>query len=285
MNAACRWLLGVAVICGLGAPDRVVDAQGTVVSLGPDVVWIEAGWFIRGSDDDDLRHALMLCRHQARTLGRKPLECDQLSPLFAAEAPATRIYLSRFGMDRTEVTRRRWDVCVRAGRCPPSRIPASDPRFGDPEMPVAGITWSEARQYCAFAGGHLPSEAQWERAARGSVPRRFPWGQQFNDRLANLAGALDGFRTLAPVGSFANARSPAGLLDAAGNVSEWTADAFSPDGYSSEERIDPAPNDSGGPRVVRGGSWRSEPYAARTAFRWPAPASSQGPDIGVRCAY
>jgi formylglycine-generating enzyme required for sulfatase activity len=155
-------------------------------------------------------------------------------------------------------------------------------------MPVAGVTAEEAEAYCAFRGGRLPTEAEWEKAARGTGRRRFPWGRTYHARLANhgrppvRADPSDGFRFAAPVGSFPDGASPYGVLDLAGNVMEWTASRPStPDfdalGYAG---ADPAMH-----RIVRGGSWGHPAVDLRVTHRGVLRAVASHPDLGLRCAY
>lgn len=276
-----RGLAFAAALLGLLALLSPGRAQRLTLS---DVVFIAGGWFHRGSTDDDVAYAISLCEREWGARGPELCRGDILAQLLAAETPQRRIWVSAFRIDRTEVTHDRWRRCVAAGRCPPARTDG-DPRLAAPSMPVAGVTFHEAEQYCAFVGGRLPSEAEWERAARGGGRRRFPWGQQFNDRLANHRGPIDGFRYAAPVGSFPSAASPHGLLDMAGNVWEWTRDRFAADSYSNGPAVDPQGATDGGERVTRGGSWRSSADLLRVTMRRPWPAGSAAPDLGLRCVY
>jgi len=211
--------------------------------------------------------------------------------------------VSAFGIDRTEVTQGAYSLCVAAGVCAPSLVTATDPRLSGATLPVVGVSHREARQYCAFVGGRLPSEAEWERAARGAAPRRFPWGDLPNPKLANHGaldlGALfdpdtaepllgipdpsDGFAGLAPVGSFPASATPEGLLDLAGNVAEWVADRWS-NGYSTAPVGNPQGPPSGALRVVRGGSYRHPLVFLRGSARDRRPPSAREPTIGFRCA-
>ncbi|MEM9071234.1 MAG: formylglycine-generating enzyme family protein [Myxococcota bacterium] len=268
--AALVSLLAVAKSQSVGAPPRV---------------HLAGGWFLRGSSDADLRYAVTLCERTWGVRGRELCRGGGMSQLLAAESPQRRVWVSAFSIDRTEVTRRGWSRCVQAGRCPPPRTPAGDPRLSTPEMPVTGVTFHEASDYCEFVGGVLPTEAQWERAARGSDGRRFPWGQEFNDRFANHRSPIDGFRYLAPVGSFLHGASPHGLVDMAGNAWEWTRDRFDVAGFATGLSVDPRGPTSGGERVTRGGSWRTTPEFLRTTMRRPLPAGASAPDLGFRCAY
>lgn len=285
-----RWIpwtaLGALLALAAGLP---LEAQGPGVSLEPErVVWIDGGHFRRGSRPEDLRSALTLCTRAYR--GRSD-RCSE--ELWALELPQRDIYVSRFGIDRTEVTNAAYARCVAAGACSPARVSLADDRVGRPQMPVSGVTHRQARTFCEFAGGRLPTESEWERAARGPDGRPFPWGHQWNDRLANHGAAgsqpdpIDGHRYAAPVGSYPGGASPRGVLDMSGNVWEWTADRGGPDGHDWEAgpAVDPTGATTGGERMVRGGSWRSTPDALRVTTRIPVPEGTTAPDLGFRCAY
>ena len=285
VGAVAGALLLVAV---LGAPRR-----GSALELRPSrgpIAWIPSGWFVMGADARDLAYAVHLCALEREQLGMPTEPCDT-GELFEDESPDHRVYTSAYGIDRTEVTNAQYRRCIARNACPPSRLSDSDPRVGAPSHPVAGITWAEAAHYCAFARGRLPSEAEWERAARGATERRFPWGRFYNDRVANHGAsglrpdAIDGHRYAAPVGSYPDGASFYGLLDLAGNVWEWTADAYVAHSYQNADRIDPRGPPASGMRIVRGGSWQSPAYALRVTNRAFASEGSTAPDLGFRCAY
>ncbi|MEM9191381.1 MAG: SUMF1/EgtB/PvdO family nonheme iron enzyme [Myxococcota bacterium] len=293
-------LLGGDDVVGVeSAPDPTLAQR----QQRPEVVWIEPGWFIRGSNQRAVWRAVSLCtRHLPPAL---PFSCQ--SEEFVVEQPQVRVYVSRFGIDRTEVTWAAYRRCVLANRCPPPFFseghdpPASGGDAPDPswretrlaldDHPVVGVTWGEAQRFCEFVGGRLPTEAEWERAARGSDSRTFPWGRYYNPRLANHGdGAFrpdlaDGFRYAAPVGSYPDAVSPYGLLDMAGNAFEWTSDRFAEDAYSAEGRVDPEGPVTGGYRVIRGGSWQFPPFALRVSHRAYLGEGEHRADVGFRCAY
>jgi formylglycine-generating enzyme required for sulfatase activity len=263
-----------------------VPAGRRALDRGP-IVWLPGGWFERGSDEDALRRARLLCLPRRDTLW--PLRCED--QLFADELPARRLWVSSFGIDRLEVSHGDWLRCVAAGPCPPSRLEAGDRRVSSHHHPVAGVTFHEAARYCDFVGGRLPTEAEWERAARGSDGRTFPWGFVYNDRLANhgqrgrRADDTDGYRYAAPVDAFPDGASPHGLLNVAGNAWEWTRDVYDAAAYGRLPRMDPVRRGPGGERVIRGGSWRSPPHALRASYREHRPADAAFPDVGFRCAY
>ncbi len=281
---AFLWLLGGFLY---GAPASPPPAGHRVVERGAPIVWLPGGWFWQGSDAGDEQYALSMCRD--RRLDILPGSCPD--DMFADELERHRTWVSAYGIDRTEVTNADYRRCVLAGACLPSRLPADEPRFSAPSLPVAGLTWREARAYCRFARGRLPTEAEWERAARGADGRRFPWGHFYNDRLANHGqvglrpDTVDGFAYAAPVGSFPGGASPYGLLDMAGNVAEWTADFYAPDDLHVSHAVDPHGADQGGLRVIRGGSFRTPAYMTRTTARDAAGEGQARADVGVRCAH
>jgi formylglycine-generating enzyme required for sulfatase activity len=190
-----------------------------------------------------------------------------------------------------EVAQADWRRCVRAGECHPARVSEADTRLGRPEHPVAGVTWDEARRYCAWVGGRLPTEAEWERAARGGSARRFPWGNRLDERLANHGRAsaepeeADGHAYAAPVDAYPDGKSAHGLLQMAGNVWELTADRYAGDAYAKGEQTDPRGPREGEEHVMRGGSWRSPAYTLRVTHRASLKDGESRPDVGFRCVY
>jgi formylglycine-generating enzyme required for sulfatase activity len=263
------------------AADRFESAART----SPDTVRLNAGWFVMGSDDEDVAFAAALCA--AHTEERSICRPE----LFLDEQPAHRVYVGAFRIDRSEVSNRDYQRCIQNGACAPPRIVGVDARLGQPDHPVAGVTHAEAQRYCAFVGGRLPTEAEWERAARGNSARRFPWGQHWNSRVANhgllgvTRGAQDGYDYAAPVRAFPDGRSAYGLLNMAGNVWELTADRYDREYYARSEHIDPHGANDGDEIVLRGGSWRSPPYTLRVTQRAALKRGDTQPDAGFRCAY
>jgi formylglycine-generating enzyme required for sulfatase activity len=200
------------------------------------------------------------------------------------ERPRHRVFVSAFELDRDEVTRERYAACVRAGACAP---PASDGAAG---LPVTGVSWNDAAAFCRFAGGRLPSEAEWEKAARGTDGRVYPWGDEPRCDRANF-GNFEGEGRCprnpgAPVepGRF-GAESPYGARDLAGNVWEWVNDYYSDKYYSVSPARDPAGPPSGRARVVRGGACCSMFGLPRAANRLAFPADYRDVDLGFRCAH
>jgi iron(II)-dependent oxidoreductase len=262
----------------------------------PDVVWIAAGWFTFGADEDDLEQARRLCVRERARAGLRLHPCAS-EAAFADELPARRVFLSSFGIDRREVSQAEHTRCVRAGDCDPPSYVTEHPGLRGDDLPVVGLSYAQAEALCRARGGRLPTEAEWEGAVRGDSARRFPWGAFYNPALANHGQPAsvveieagepsdrDGYAYLAPVWAFMTARGPHGLVQAAGNAWEWTADSFA--GVRPQPpAVDPSLALDNGERVVRGGSFRSPALALRVTHR-EARAEREGyPDVGVRCAY
>jgi sulfatase modifying factor 1 len=280
---------------GLGAVGTEATAQGIQV-LRPAVtgrVRIPGGTFVMGATPAQMAKAISLCEREVYALGCHE---ERYVAMVRAEGMAHPVTLSSFELDRTEVTVASYERCASAGACAPAELGA-DPRFTGPDLPVTHVRWNDAVDYCRWAGGRLPTEAEWEYAARGPRGREFPWGDDYNSHMANhgawaddRSDATDGFAGLAPVGSFPDGATPLGLLDMAGNVSEWVADLLeidkfgNPVGYEDEPEVDPKPRTSGGgPHITRGGSFQDGATWLRATARdydlLPRP-----PWVGFRCA-
>ncbi|MBN1147001.1 MAG: SUMF1/EgtB/PvdO family nonheme iron enzyme, partial [Anaerolineales bacterium] len=207
----------------------------------------------------------------------------------ADEMSQRQVYLDAFWIDLTEVTNGMYALCVGAGACNPPLGSGSKTRpiyYGDERFvnyPVIYVSWQDAEHYCRWAGRRLPSEAEWEKAARGVDGRVFPWAEALvaSSRLANFNNQV-GDTTL--VGMYPLGASPYGALDIAGNVAEWVADWYGEDYYALAPLRNPLGPDSGEYRVLRGGSWLSLPRAVRVTFRlWNYP-DLRFEGGGFRCA-
>jgi sulfatase modifying factor 1 len=264
------------------AEARTGDGIAVLRAPGPDAVLIRAGSFTMGTAELEIAHILAICRAE-------PAREDCSEDKFASELWAHEVYLSDYWIDRTEVTVARYRQCAAAGRCAAPPFASGGARFDRPDYPVTLVNWNEARVFCAWAGGRLPTEAEWERAARGSVGRRYPWGNVYNPFLLNHGrfawddlDPSDGFLELAPVGSFPNGRTPEGVEDMAGNVEEWVSDYYAPE-YPRTSAVNPKGPDAGDHRVLRGGSFAHGRPWVRGASRLFDLPGGRRPWRGFRC--
>lgn len=219
---------------------------------------------------------------------------------FSNEQPAHVVYLDAFWIDRTEVTVEQYDVCVAAGGCAlPDGVypPDLSCNWGAPwdpgDHPINCVEWFRGEEYCAWAGKRYPTEAEWEKAARGADARTYPWGEEtptcdytvMND--PNQDGSGCGLEHTAPVGSKPAGASPYGALDMAGNVWEWVNDQYDPDYYSVSPYANPPGPEGGdhGYRVLRGGNWLfGNPSSLSVTARIGAAPDLWLELFGFRCA-
>lgn len=206
----------------------------------------------------------------------------------AFEQPQHPVYLDAFWMDQTEVTNAMYAACVEAGGC---LIPISSGSethleyFRNPTYdayPVLYVSWANARAYCQWAGRRLPTEAEWEKAARGPDGQIFPWGDAApNPSRANFNNNVG---DTSAVGSFPTNASYYGAFDMAGNVWEWVNDWYGGLYYASSPAANPPGPTNGTVRVLRGGAWDSEVKDIRAAARFSFGPTSRQNFIGFRCA-
>ena len=197
---------------------------------------------------------------------------------FEDEHPQRLIDVDPFWIDSHEVT-------IGEFRHSPIRLPEQPAWNVDDDKPVLEVTWHEAAQYCDWLRKRLPTEAEWEKAARGEEGARYPWGDGWSPDFANSGVEGDGFEGTAPVGSFPDGASPYGALDLSGNAWEWTADWYEADAYDGDDRTNPTGPSRGGHKVARGGSYRGM-YSVnvRSAIRLPLAPGERRDDVGFRCA-
>jgi formylglycine-generating enzyme required for sulfatase activity len=259
---------------------------------GMTMVFVPSGEFTMGIDYLGLRYALELCKET----GMGPAVCK--GETFADEMPAHPVKLDPFWIDLTEVTNQQYERCVQDQSCSPPFEMSSYTResyFGDPlysDYPVVWITQDQAAAYCSWTGGRLPTEAEWEYAARGPESRTFPWGEDFEPDRANYCDAAcaagpndpsydDGYPETAPVGSFPTGVSWCGALDMAGNVREWVADWF---GYfSADQQVNPQGPVEGETHIPKGGCWLDTPEDLRSSNRGQNTPDYTRHKVGFRC--
>jgi formylglycine-generating enzyme required for sulfatase activity/nucleotide-binding universal stress UspA family protein len=244
------------------------------------MVYVPAGEFEMGSTDEEVDHVLELCSEYYGDCGRSWLESELL--MYHAVA------LDSFRIDKYEVTNSQYQQCVTAGACDSPKQRSSytrDSYYGDSaydDYPVVYVDQYRADAYCAWAGGRLPTEEEWEYAARGKQRYIYPWGDSFNGTRLNYCDANcegrwkdsaydDGYADTAPVGSYPAGASWCGAVDMAGNVAEWAV-------------YKPQPGAS--ILVLRGGSWYSDQFDARCAYRLTGPTPMDTFDyVGFRCVF
>ena len=201
------------------------------------------------------------------------------------EKPIHQVYLDAFYMDIYEVTNAAYEACVTARGCEP---PQSTSHYDDSKYenhPVVYVDWNQAQTYCAWRDASLPTEAQWEKAARSDDGRTYPWGEGISCSQANY---YDGNKycvgNTTEVGSYESGKSPYGMYDMAGNVWEWVNDWYSETYSSISQSSNPLGPDSGQYRVLRGGSWNFSDDVVRSALRGRNTPDLISFNVGFRCA-
>jgi formylglycine-generating enzyme required for sulfatase activity len=239
-------------------------------TIPPGMVYIPAGEFIMGSEE-----------------GR------------SNERPTHTVYLDAFYIDKYEVTNAQYQVCVEKGACNAPSITTAYDHANYAQHPVVYVIWNDADAYCGWAGKRLPTEAQWEKAARGGLQipnpqnpgelmgnpnprRRYPWGDEFDKNRCNTEESGMGGTT--PVGKYSpQGDSPYGVADMAGNVWEWTSSLHRPYPYSTEDGREDS--EAPGNRVLRGGSLLGDLSYARCTYRHYTPPEIRNYEVGFRCAW
>ncbi len=232
------------------------------------MVYVPAGDFYMGSNEVDTE--------------AKSLQYGSKIPLFANERPMHKVYLPAFYIDKYEVSNNRYKRFVDAtGHEPPPYFKDADfSKIGN--LPVVYVSWFDARAFCKWEGKRLPTEAEWEKAARGTDGRRFPWGNEWDPKKVNGAGTHQGPMD---VTSMPQGKSPYGAYNMAGNVYEWTASWY--DRYEGNTFDDSEYGKNF--KVVRGGSWGGVGHYSlreylRASYRFPVNPEGKYADLGFRCA-
>ena len=244
-------------------------------------VFVPAGEFLMGSTDPEARNTTKNGRAYP-------------------EIPQHTVYLDSYWIDKYEVTNSQYALCVDAGVCGPPWVNNSYTYanyFGSPEFkdyPIIWVTWYQARGYCEWAGRRLPTEAEWEKAARGTDGQKYPWGNEpvsgeranFCDIncTRNIANPRydDGFPDTAPVGSFPAGASPYGAMDMSGNVWEWVSTLIQPYPYDAADGREDL--DAPGERTWRGGPWSNGYWWMRSSVRYRSVPEYKWYVLGFRCA-
>lgn len=239
----------------LPLPTQVTDSKGVTMRLVP------AGEFTMGSNGGD-----------------------------GDERPVHSAYLGNFYMDIYEVTNALYRSCVEAGVCTAVQNENSESRYHYysnskyDDYPVVYVNWNQANIYCAWRGASLPTEAQWEKAARGVDGRTYPWGEGIDCTRANYRGKNGScIGDTTKVGGYESGKSPYGIYDLSGNVWEWVADWYSSTYYQNSSYQNPLGVDSGEYRVLRGGSWMCTDQGAYASIRGRYTPDFIYDDIGFRC--
>ena len=260
-------------------PPLGIGSQRISASDGMTQVFVPEGSFLMGSPDGD-------------------------PDVFAHERPQHSVWLGSYWIDQTEVTNAMFARCVAEGACSPPRSTAANTYgvyYGNPVFdpyPVIWVDWSQAQSYCQWANRRLPTEAEWEKAARGTGGQYYPWGDEpvstamladFQDVSSSCArahyGACEPYRDTTLVGERSAGASPYGALDMAGNVWEWVADWYDAGYYQSSPDSDPKGPEQGTQRVLRGGSFAANfSRDLRSAHRYPMAPDQTIFGFGIRCA-
>ena len=208
------------------------------------------------------------------TMGSDAEEAD------ADQGPEHQVFVADFGIDQTEVTNEQFATFVEAEGHHNAGSSA-----GPSLEPVTNVDWYDAQAFCEWREARLPTEAEWEKAARGIESFIYPWGNAYNDAYVNDHGDADGYGAVAPVGSFSpEGDSPYGAQDMAGNVWEWTSSIYEAYPYEDNDERNPASSNDGDSRVLRGGSWFDPNRFVRAPNRFKYRPSSHFGDVGFRCA-
>ena len=277
---------------GLGSGDQL---PSLVLESKVGMILVSAGEFVMGAGSED--------QETLEEFGFPPPWIEHLEPLLESALPKHVVFLDSYYIDQHEVTNRDYAVFVEATDSAPPGLWATA-GFDDPDQPVVGVTWFDADAYCSWAGKRLPTEAEWEKAARGTDDLVFPWGNTWDQSRLHSADAMSISPLLSydewmnwvegnglsmrpvKVGSFPSGASPYGAMDMAGNVWEWVADWHGSSYYLESPAKNPQGPPSGNRKVLRGGAWDVARVAVYTWFRETFMPPQDGSAVtGFRCAF
>jgi formylglycine-generating enzyme required for sulfatase activity len=279
---------GAVVALATGTEPKI--SKQTITGLdGGEMVFVPAGEFWMGSSENELSGVLDDCRRNGLG-GPYSGTCDEFAPSITGsnELSRHRVYLSAYYIDKFEITNELFkhfmdDVTAQGYVIKP---PSSDAELSTPRQPVVDVSWRQADAYCRWAGKHLPTEAEWEKAARGADGRKYPWGNDWDSSKANAEFrnrvSRTGWPLTSAVGSYPGDVSPYGAYDMAGNASEWVADWYGREYYKQSPSQNPKGPDSGSARVIRGGHFQAIRFDLRAAHR--NPGNNLIGTVGFRCA-
>lgn len=235
-----------------------------------DLVLIPSGRFVMGTGAEELEKDVAECKQGYP-------ECDRR--IFEAETPEHFVWLDAYFIDRYNVTNKQYLECILDNECTRPRRSQflSNPEYAD--FPVVFVDWNQAQNYCSWAGGRLPTEAEWEKAARGLDGLRYPWGDKFDETRPVWNAAMP-----KAVGGRDKGQSTYRVQDMSGNVWDWVQDWFSPTYYEVSPTVNPPGPATGRHRVFRGGSWSTDvPQFLRSMTRNHNRPGRWSPFVGFRC--
>jgi len=196
------------------------------------------------------------------------------------ENPAHEVYIDSFFIDKYEVSNDAYTKFIKeTGAKKPKGL--NNPNFNNPQQPVVGINWKEAFKFCNWQGKRLPTEAEWEKAARGKRPVKYPWGNLPPD--SSSLNYNEEINKTSPVGSYEKGKSDYGVYDLSGNVSEWVNDWHFPEYYLFSPKNNPQGPEKGQYKVIRGGSWRNNAEDVSLVYRNATTPRNRSLAIGFRC--
>jgi formylglycine-generating enzyme required for sulfatase activity len=202
------------------------------------------------------------------------------------EQPVRRVFLDAYEISQFEITQFEYGEFIKATHHRPalSRYIKNVEQFNDVNQPAVYISWLDAEAFCGFSGKRLPTEAEWEKAAKGVSQKTWPWGNTVSSDFANFAGGEDGSVYTSFVGSFKMDQSAYGIYDMAGNAQEWVADWYDEVYYKMAPNKNPHGPSMGDTKVLRGGSWNDSHISGRATARMKMVPDYRDITVGFRCA-